>query len=76
MSPKPKQASYKRPAICALKATVNYHRPIVWRLAESDFELRLVSLLALAWTREALYNGCEKHNRTGNRAQSARFLRR
>ncbi|MER9813043.1 MULTISPECIES: transposase, partial [unclassified Mesorhizobium] len=46
--------AYGRPVVCAFEATGNYHRPIAWRLAEAGFEVRLVSSLALARTREAL----------------------
>lgn len=48
--------------VCAFEATGNYHRPIVWRLAEAGFEVRLVSSLALARTREALHNSWDKND--------------
>lgn len=48
--------------VCAFEATGNYHRPIVWRLAEAGFEVRLVSSLALARTREALNNSWDKND--------------
>src|SRR5690606_35701953 len=44
------------------EATGNYHRPIAWRLAEAGFEVRLVSSLALARTREALHNSWDKND--------------
>lgn len=54
--------AYGRPVVCAFEATGNYHRPIGWRLAEAGFEVRLVSSLALARTREALHNSWEKND--------------
>ena len=53
--------TYGRPVICAFEATGNYHRPVAWRLAEAGFEVRLVSSLALARTREALHNSWDKN---------------
>lgn len=54
--------SYDRSVVCGLEATGNYHRPIAWRLAEAGFEVRLVSSLALARTREALHNSWDKND--------------
>ncbi|OBP80089.1 transposase [Mesorhizobium loti] len=54
--------AYGRPVVCAFEATGNYHRPIAWRLAEASFEVRLVSSLALARTREALHNSWDKND--------------
>jgi len=54
--------AYGRPVVCAFEATGNYHRPIAWRLAEAGFEVRLVSSLALARTREALHNSWDKND--------------
>ena len=54
--------SYGRPVVCGFEATGNYHRPIAWRLAEAGFEVRLVSSLALARTREALHNSWDKND--------------
>jgi transposase len=48
--------------ICAFEATGNYHRPIAWRLIEAGFDVRLVSSMALARTREALHNGWDKND--------------
>lgn len=47
---------------CAFEATGNYHRPIAWRLQQAGFEVRLVSSMALARTREALHNGWDKND--------------
>ncbi|RWC62319.1 MAG: IS110 family transposase, partial [Mesorhizobium sp.] len=54
--------AYGRPVVCAFEATGNYHRPIAWRLANAGFEVRLVSSLALARTREALHNSWDKND--------------
>ena len=54
--------TYGRSVICAFEATGNYHRPVAWRLAEAGFEVRLVSSLALARTREALHNSWDKND--------------
>lgn len=54
--------AYGQPVVCGFEATGNYHRPIAWRLAEAGFEVRLVSSLALARTREALHNSWDKND--------------
>jgi hypothetical protein len=54
--------AYGKPVICAFKATGNYHRPVAWRLIEAGFDVRLVSSVALARAREALYNGWDKND--------------
>jgi len=51
-----------RPAIVGFEATGNYHRPLAHRLLGEGFELRLISSLALARTREALTNGWDKND--------------
>lgn len=48
--------------ICGFEATGNYHRPIAWRLLQAGFDVRLVSSMALARTREALHNGWDKND--------------
>ncbi|MET3354351.1 UNVERIFIED_ORG: transposase [Xanthobacter viscosus] len=53
---------FGRPVACAMEATGNYHRPIAWRLREAGFQVRLVSSVALARTREALHNGWDKND--------------
>ena len=50
------------PAIIGFEATGNYHRPLAHRLLFEGFELRLVSSVALARTREALTNGWDKND--------------
>lgn len=49
-------------AIAGFEATGNYHRALVWRLIEAGIELRLISSVALARTREALHNGWDKND--------------
>ena len=50
------------PVTCGIEATGNYHRPIAWRLLQAGFDVRLVSSMALARTREALHNGWDKND--------------
>lgn len=45
-----------------MEATGNYHGPIAWRLHEAGFQVRLVSSVALARTREALHKGWDKND--------------
>ena len=51
-----------QPVTCGLEATGNYHRPIAWRLLQAGFDVRLISSLSLARTREALHNGWDKND--------------
>lgn len=51
-----------RPVVIGFEATGNYHRPLVYRLLEAGFTLKLVSSVALARTREALHNGWDKND--------------
>src|SRR5690606_37267921 len=48
--------------ICGFEATGNYHRPIAWRLIQAGFDVRLVSSMAAARTREALHNSWDKND--------------
>ena len=50
------------PVLVGFEATGNYHRPLAYRLLKAGFDLRLVSSLALARTREALHNGWDKND--------------
>lgn len=50
-------AAIGRPIIVGFEATGNYHRTLAHRLLTAGFELRLISSVALARTREALHNG-------------------
>jgi hypothetical protein len=51
-----------RPVLVGLEPTDHYHRPLAWRLAQAGFDVRLVSSVALARTREALHNGWDKND--------------
>lgn len=55
-------AEFQRPVVCGLEATGNYHRPLAWRMLEAGFEVRLISSVALARTREALHNSWDKND--------------
>ena len=46
----------------------NYHRPLAHRLLEAGLELRLISSLALARTRQALTNGWDSRRDRGRGA--------
>jgi transposase len=48
--------------VVGFEATGDYHRALAWRLADAGFELRLISSVALARTREALHNGWDKND--------------
>jgi hypothetical protein len=50
----------ERPVTIGLEPTGHYHRPLAWRLVEAGFDVRLISSVALARTREALHNGWDK----------------
>jgi transposase len=50
------------PIVVGFEATGNYHRPLAHRLLEAGLELRLISSLALARTRQALTNGWDKND--------------
>jgi len=53
---------YGDPVVAGFEATGNYHRPLAHRLLEAGIEVRLISSLALARTREALTNGWDKND--------------
>ena len=44
------------------EATGNYHRPLAHHLGQAGFELKLVSSVGLARTREALHNSWDKND--------------
>lgn len=52
----------RRPVVAALEATGNCHRALAWRLLDSGIEVRLISSVALARTREALHNSWDKND--------------
>ena len=51
-----------RPVIAGFEATGNYHRPLAFRLLNAGIDLRLISSVALARTREALHIGWDKND--------------
>lgn len=55
-------ASYFLPVRVASEATGNYHRAIAYHLAVAGFEMKLVSSVSLARTREALHNSWDKND--------------
>ncbi len=54
--------AYGRPVRVAFEATGNYHRALAYHLATAGFEVKLVSSVALARTREALNNSWDKND--------------
>ncbi len=52
----------KRPCEIAFEPTGDYHRPIAFWLGDAGFRLHQVSSLAVARTREALYNSWDKND--------------
>ncbi len=55
-------SEYGRPVRVAFEATGNYHRALAYHLATAGFEMKLVSSVALARTREALNNSWDKND--------------
>ena len=53
---------YDRPVRVAFEATGNYHRAIAYYLSTAGFEMKLISSVALARTREALHNSWDKND--------------
>ena len=49
-----------RPITVGFEPTGHYCRLLAWRLVQAGFDVRLVSSVALACTREALHNGWNK----------------
>jgi Transposase len=48
--------------LIGFEATGNYHRPLAYFLHCQGFELRLIPMLALARTREAMHNSWDKND--------------
>jgi len=55
-------SDYGCPVRVAFEATGNYHRALAYPLAAAGFEMKLVSSVALARTREALHNSWDKND--------------
>lgn len=54
--------SLRFPCVIGLEATGNYHRPLAYYLQQEGFDLKLVSSVAAARTREAMYNSWDKND--------------
>lgn len=48
--------------VCGFEAIGDYHRPLAWRLLETGFDVRLISSVTLARTRQALHNSWDKND--------------
>lgn len=55
-------AAFEAPVVVGFEATGNYHRALAHRLLSEGFDLRLISSMSLARTREALNNGWDKND--------------
>ena len=55
-------SEYDHPVRAAFEATGNYHRALAYRLGAAGFDVKLVSSVALARTREALNNSWDKND--------------
>ena len=55
-------AAYNGPVVVGFEATGKYHRAIAHHRLSAGFDLRLISSMALARTREALTNGWGKND--------------
>jgi len=55
-------SEYGHPVRVAFEATGNYHRALAFHLGSAGFEVKLVSSVALARTREALHNSWDKND--------------
>lgn len=54
--------AFQVPVLIGFEATGTYHRPLAYFLHQCGFELRLISSLAVARTRDALYNSWDKND--------------
>ena len=52
----------KNTVVIGLEATAHYHRPLAYFLLEKGYEVRLISALSTARTREAHYNTWDKND--------------
>lgn len=58
-------SSYELPVRVGFEATGNYHRPLAHYLGQAGFELKLISSVGLARTREALHNSWDSRRDRG-----------
>jgi transposase len=54
--------SFEHPCEIAFEPTGDYHRPLAYVLAQAGFRLSLVSSIAVARTRDAMYNSWDKND--------------
>ncbi len=54
--------AFEHPCEIAFEPTGDYHRPLAYALGQAGFRLSLVSSIAVARTREALYNSWDKND--------------
>jgi len=54
--------SFESPVTIGFEATGNYHRALMFALGAEGFDLKLISSMALARTREALHNSWDKND--------------
>jgi hypothetical protein len=54
--------AFQAPLLIEFEATGTYHRPLAYFLHQCGFELRLISSVAVACTRDALYNSRDKND--------------
>ena len=57
-----RSARLERPCEIAFEPTGDYHRPLVYVLGQAGFQLCQVSSIAVARTRDALYNSWDKND--------------
>jgi hypothetical protein len=55
-------ASYSLPVPIRFEANGNYHRPLALHLGQARFDLKLISSVDLARTREALHNSWDEND--------------
>ena len=60
--------AFDRPCEIAFEPTGDYHRPLAYVLGQAGFHLCLVSSIAVARTREALYNSGTRTTRRTHRS--------
>jgi transposase len=54
--------AFEAPVLIGFEATGTYHRPLAYFLHQCGFQLRLISSLAVARTRDAMYNSWDKND--------------
>jgi len=64
------------PIVVGFKATGKYHSPLARRLLSAGLELCLISLVALARTREAFHNGRGRNSSKDAQVILRKFLQR